>query len=291
MKKNTVLFAIDSGYVAHLSACLYSLLKNNMHRTFNIVVITSNIAKSDCSNLCQIANSFRSNLKIEFLRESVFDGLKVNYHFQKSNYYRLFAADFIADDKCLYLDADIIVTSPIDELLDIELGDYFLAAVENPGFDRHHELGMRISSKYFNSGVMLLNLDKWRDLNVKESVINFVKKNSEVICFVDQCGLNAVVDGDWIKLDAMYNVQTSMLDKQMFSNDFVRKNCKIIHYTGSSKPWLLNNKHPFKKNYWLNRNKTPYKSFLADDFSFVNFLKLLTPCFVKSAFKNLIKKT
>jgi len=289
MIKSTVLFAIDSGYVAHLSAALYSLLKSNEHRTFDIVVLTTNISQNERSKLDYITDLFGSNLKVELLRDSLFDGLKVNYHFQKSNYYRLFAAEFIKDSKCLYLDADIIVTSSLDELLDVELGDYYLAAVENPGFDRHSELSMRPTSKYFNSGVMLLNLNKWRQLCVKDLVIDVVKNKPDAIHFVDQCGLNSVVDGEWVELDPMYNVQTCMLEAQLFSFDFVQKNSKIIHFTGSSKPWCLHNDHPFKKKYWLNRNKTPYKSLFADDFNFVNMLRLLTPVCVKSALKKFIR--
>ena len=290
MRENfTVLFAVDGLYATHLGVALYSLLKNNERLKFRIVVFTSRIEQKDRDNLTKIAKSFDTCIEFEVLEESLFDGLKLNYHFQNSNYYRLFAEDFIKDDMCLYLDADIVVTSSIADLLDIDLGNYCLAAVENPGFDRHNELGMQVTSKYFNSGVMLLNLHKWRDLGIKDKVINFVKKNPAVVHFVDQCGLNSVVDGDWMALNFMYNVQTSMLDSQVLSLDFVRNNSKIIHFTGSSKPWHLNNNHPFKKVYWKNRNRTPYKSFFADDFSFVNMVKFLCPACIKFALKKFLK--
>lgn len=285
MIKSTVLFAVDSGYVAHLGAALYSLLRSNYCRKFNVVVLTSYISQRDYKKLNDIAALFGSTFEIKLLEDSLFDELKINHHFRKSNYYRLFAPDFVDEDKCLYLDADIIVTSCLDELLDIELDDYYLAAVENPGFNRHHELGMRATSKYFNSGVMLLNLKKWREFSVKKLVIDFVKNNPDSIYFVDQCGLNSVVDGNWFELDSMYNMQTSMLGKNGFSYEFVYKNSKIIHFTGTSKPWHLNNKHQFKKLYWENRNKTSYKSFFPDDFNFTNTIKLIIPEFLKKILK------
>ena len=93
------------------------------------------------------------------------------------------------------------MTESLDGLLEVDLGEHFLAAVEDPGFNRHKKLGMKLNSKYFNSGVMLINLRKWREVDVRSAVIDFVKARANLIEFVDQCGLNGVVDGNWLELN------------------------------------------------------------------------------------------
>lgn len=289
-KTSTILFATDSGYVPHLVTALYSLLQNNREMAIRLVIFTGCISSKDQNVLSQIAKEFNVSVDFFKLNDLFFDGLILNDHFQKSNYYRLFAADLIDEKTCLYLDADIIVTGSIKALLETKLDDYYLAAVENPGFDRHKELGMKPSSKYFNSGVMLLNLVKWRQANVKNKVIALTKEKPEAIHFVDQCGLNGVIDGQWLALESKYNCQSYMLMKDSYKNCSVNTEPLIVHFTGSGKPWHMNNKHPYKKLYWSYRNKTPYRSYLPDDFGIRPLIQYLTPQFFKNLIKRIIRK-
>ena len=285
-----VFFATDVGYAPHLATAIYSLLHNNKTLSLKILVFTASLPKSHRDNIRAICEEFNTPLEFIQLNESWFDGLVLNHHFKKSNYYRLFAADLIGSKTCLYLDADIVVTGSISELISIELNDSYLAAVENPGFMRHEELGMRSQSSYFNSGVMLLNLEKWRKCNLKKSVIALVKKKPSAIHFVDQCGLNGIVDGNWIKLDLKYNFQTCMLREFNYSMIYSGDTPVIIHYTGSSKPWHINNSHPYKKIYWHYRTKTPYKSLLPDDLSLLDLVRYFIPAKLKKFIKNFVSR-
>lgn len=283
----TILFAADSGYARHLAAAIYSLLVNNLDLHLKLIVFAGDMPDSDKKNIERVSLMFGVELKFIDLDDDLFEGLKINYHFQKSNYYRLFAGDLIDADACLYLDSDLIVNGSIKELLCVDLENKYLAAVENPGFDKHARLGMRPSSKYFNSGVMLINLNQWRAVGLKERVISFVRSNPDAIEFVDQCGLNAIVDGNWIELDKKYNLQTCMLEGA--EDDFSAQSGSpiIVHFTGSSKPWHLRNKHPYKWLYWYYRNMTPYKSFLPDDFGVKEIAKLAVPGSCKPILKRL----
>ena len=285
-----VLFATDVGYVSHLATAVYSLLNNNRALPLKIIVFTTVLPEEHREKLRDICEKFNAPLDFIQLDDEWFEGLILNHHFKKSNYYRLFAADLIDGERCLYLDADIVVTGSISELISVELNNGFLAAVENPGFHRHEELGMRPNSLYFNSGVMLLNLEKWRKMNLKDSVIAFVKERPGSIHFVDQCGLNGVVDGNWVKLDSKYNFQTCMLTGSDYVKGYSCKMPIVVHYTGSGKPWQMNNSHPYKYLYWYYRNQTSYKIILPDDFSLLNLAKYLLPVKLKNLIKNSIVK-
>jgi lipopolysaccharide biosynthesis glycosyltransferase len=283
-----ILFATDAGYIPHLAVAMLSLLKNNQGLFLRIIIFTSRISEQDKYKLRNICEKFKTSLEFIQLDEKWFAGLKLNHHFQKSNYYRLFAADFIHDDKCLYLDVDIVVNDSISDIINIDLDEKYLAAVEDQGFNRHAELGMNINSKYFNCGIMLLNLKKWRSTNIKSRVISIVKKKSDMIHFVDQCGLNAVIDGKGICLDSKYNFQTHIPANSSIDYSTTAELPVIVHYTGSSKPWHMNYNNSYKKLYWHYRSQTPYQSFFPDDFSLLNTIRYIMPNFVKSFVKKII---
>lgn len=284
----SILFATDVEYSPHLGVALFSLLQNNIGLQVRVIILTTELPKKDRYKLQDLCNKFEVPLEFIQLDDFWFDGLKLNHHFKKSNYYRLFAEDLIDDDKCLYLDSDIVVTGSISGLANTRLDGKYLAAVENPGVSHHKDLGMQLHSKYFNSEVMLLNLEKWRRENLKDRVISFVKENPEVIRFVDQCGLNGVVDGEWIELDKKYNCLTGMLSARSLNICHAPQLPVVVHYTGSSKPWHLNNKHPYKKLYWHYRNQTPYRSLFPDDFSLSNVARYIAPDSAKQLFKKLL---
>lgn len=281
----TVLFASDEGYAAHLATAIYSLLDNNKTLPIEIVLFTASMPTADIDRFETICSKHNTPLKVVWVDDGWFQGLTLDHHFKKANYYRLFAPDLIGKDVCLYLDADVVIDGPIDSLAGIDLADSYLAAVVNPGFDRHKELGMRMDSGYFNSGVMLLNLSKWRESNLKNRAIAFALENPAAIQFVDQCALNSVVDGEWVRLEPRYNVQTAMLDQNQYREYFRKQPPVVIHFTGSDKPWFTCNNHSFKRKYWSYRNMTSYSSLFCDDFGLKVIGRLLLPPWLKDLLK------
>lgn len=274
-----ILFTIDKGYEAHLATALYSLFQNNQSCSFSIHIISTNLERKVIPTINEIVTKSGSRFFFYNVSGAEFDDLTLNHHFKKTNYLRLLAADILTDSYCLYLDADLIVVGSIKELFEIDLGKTYLAAVQNPGMNWQTELGMRATSRCFNSGVMLINLAKWRKDNLKESVIELVRERPQAIRYVDQCGLNGIVNGNWFTLPKIYNFHDyfcSAINLNLpYSESININDLRIIHFTGSSKPWHLNNHHPFKRLYWKYRNYTPYRGYLSDDFglrSLANYL-------------------
>ena len=179
--------------------------------------------------------------------------------------------------------SDSIIKKDILELFKINFKNNYLLAVKEPCFSEHNRLKMDPKSDYFNSGVMLINLKKWRNENIPRKTLNFVLKNGERIKFVDQCGLNAIIDGKWKKISPEYNQQTIFFKKNL-KDEFpkytelerAKKDPRIIHYTGSSKPWRLKNCHPYKYIYWKYYLKSPYVNILSYPYAFINILLGLT---------------
>jgi len=282
-----IVFATDRGYLQHLAVALASLLDNNSG--MNIYIINNDISANDWKKLEKLFIGKDSNLIDAKIDDRQIESLITHSHFTKAMYYRLFIPDIVKGDKALYLDVDIVINGRINDLYDTEISNTFLAAVVNMDIYNPHDLGMESSAKYFNSGVMLINLGYWRVHNIREKVIEFVSRNPEVIRFPDQDGLNSVINGNWLELHPKYNLHTGLLYIN-YSPDLPIKeaidNPTIIHYTGYPKPWHLRSNHRYKRFYWKYLRMTPYKYFIPDDLNIINIVKRMVPISVKQYLKN-----
>jgi lipopolysaccharide biosynthesis glycosyltransferase len=300
MKDTTnVIFATDRNYIQHLCAALISLLVNNRDLSFTVYIISSGMSKKNLRDFNDIVRNFNCSLKHITVSDELFVQLATRHPFYpKGIYYRLLIPDLIDEEKILYLDSDIIVNGSIKELYNQDLGDNFVFAIEDPGFDRHEKLKMDKSSVYFNSGMMLINLAKWKETGLQKKVIDFIENNPDSIWFPDQCGLNSIINGRWKKVPLKYNQQSSI-----FSEDFEKKfkcftpeelreaktNPVIIHYTSGSKPWHFKNRHPYKKLYWKYLKMTPYRHAIYSDLRPLHLLKSMIPKDLKKAIKSALK--
>jgi lipopolysaccharide biosynthesis glycosyltransferase len=282
-----VVFVSDRSYVQHLAVALASLLDNNSG--MNIYVINSDLSGADWKKLEMLFDGKDSKLIDAKIEEGRIASLISNSYFTKTTYYKLFITDIVKGDKALYLDPDIVVCTGIDKLYNADLSNTFLAAVDNRDIFNHRDLDMDCSAKYFNAGVMLINLEYWRAFNVKEKVIEFVGRKPEAIRFDDQDGLNAVINGNWLELHPKYNVHAGLVYADDISDSKIQEAVDspvIVHFTGSSKPWHFRNHHPYKHFYWKYLRMTPYKYFIPDDLNLINILKYIVPGPIKKFLKN-----
>ncbi|HES59338.1 MAG TPA: glycosyltransferase family 8 protein, partial [Caldithrix sp.] len=232
-----IVFATDRGYLQHLAVALASLLEKN--NEMNIYVVNDDLSVADLKKLKKLFVGKDSNLIDAKINDDRIASLIITHSFTKATYYRIFIQDIVKGDKALYLDTDVIVTQKINELYDTDLSDTFLAAVDDMDIHNYGDLEMTSAAKYFNSGVMLINLAYWRAHNVKDRVIKFIERKPEVIHYVDQDGLNSIVNGNWLELHPRYNVHTRFLYIERDAISSLKEAINdpvIVHYTGPDKP-------------------------------------------------------
>ena len=136
------------------------------------------------------------------------------------------------------------------DLWNCDVSGYALAAVEDAFWDPKAEwsyVEMPKGAKYFNSGVMLINLDYWRQNNVGERAIAFVRDNPTRVNYYDQDALNAILANCWISLSPIWNQHIP--------------NPAIVHFVGEDKPWQWSVNHPYKSDYHRYRCKTPWQHY------------------------------
>lgn len=195
---------------------------------------------------------YKSNNIVNFyeIDDSILDNIRVD-SWGKSTYYKLFFPEIVNDniDRILYIDTDTTVLKDLSSLFNIDLQGNSLAAV----FDKYvikQELIEVYEGEYFNAGVLLIDVQKWKSIKAFQKCIEIVKTNPEKILFVDQCCLNYVFRNKWYKLDFHNNLTLNyidLFDSQKNLNKLIN-NTTIVHYT-LKRPWVAYNMHPFEKKY------------------------------------------
>ena len=160
-------------------------------------------------------------------------------------YYRLLAPYLVPEARAIYLDSDMVVQADLLELWELDLQGKALAAVVNVGdlklgsesVDIACEAqGLNPADPYFNSGVLLMNLAKWRRCGLVETILDNIRQYEGVYKYADQDGLNAVLHGDWLELERRWNVQLNHVGFK--AEPIPVDHASVIHYTLRYKPWL-----------------------------------------------------
>jgi lipopolysaccharide biosynthesis glycosyltransferase len=263
----SVLFCADERYFPHLGATVSSLLANNPRNRFRLIICSASRSPAAEEQVATVVRQF-SNASVEFID---FDlkgweaDLPVGKHITLSSYLRLFAAEFLDAtlDKILYLDCDIIVCDDLRGLWEAEIDEFYAAAVPEPYRAIHPGFGR--NDTYFNAGVLLINLRKWREDHATKALLKFTLEHVGALTAHDQDVLNNVFRGRIAPLDHCWNFQPNFADfsaaemgmtKEAFRQ--LREAPKIVHYTGSAKPWLYMQEPHYKDYYREAASRTPW---------------------------------
>lgn len=156
--------------------------------------------------------------------------------------------------RTLFIDSDTVTVGAIDELLGMPMDGRAVAAVRDPvigvvghpwGIPRWADHGLAADEPYFNAGVMLIDNDRWVDERIAERVFGYLRALPPGSPFHDdQRGLNTVLAGTWLQLDARWNRQAqNRFALRILSWEVTvarvrrrREGC-IIHYINVAKPW------------------------------------------------------
>jgi lipopolysaccharide biosynthesis glycosyltransferase len=247
-----VFCASDVHYLPHAATMLCSLLEHNSVSQIHLVY--SDVPFSELAKLKSMVEAYKGKIEFYEVDPSDVGDLRVDKWASVAVYYRLLAPRLLPDNiiKILYLDCDLIVRRSLKSLWETNITGFALAAVSNFEDNARKALGLPDGTKYFNSGVLLINLQFWRENKVLDHAISFLKNNPEKVQYWDQDALNATLTHQWIELPVHWNWQ------DWLSSIRTAKNPAIVHFIAGDKPWHWSNSHPFKSEYRKYRLKTPW---------------------------------
>ena len=287
-----IAIAFDKNYLQPFYALITSIFASNKKTQINIHSIISGISEDEINKIKEFCKQNNAQFFIYNIDYSLTSQFVLTNKWTQAVYYRLFFPKLVPSsvEKLLYLDTDIIVINELNSLFDIDLENFPVAAVYDNYVKKQELIGIHEEGIYFNSGVLLINVNEWNKQEITEQAIQYLNQYPERIKFVDQCALNAVLIGNWLAMESKYNTMYSYLPawEEGFSrfNNAI-SNVNIIHFT-LHRPWnmLCKNRARIFYDYYLKKSPSIKKK-IWTDFSFNKLFTYLKQRIFEFYFDNL----
>lgn len=247
-----LLVTLDKNYLPPLRVLLKSLFSNNDGEVFRIFMLHSNIPDEECDRLDSFCRAHGSSLSAVQVPDEAFADAPILGHYTKAMYYRLLAFQLLPQDikKILYLDPDILVLNSVRPLYEIDIKDYLYAAAMHSAYGSITKYLNQIRLQnpnlegYFNSGVLLMNLENQRREISDKELFEYVEQYHNLLILPDQDAINALYGEEILPVDdtvynydvrhyVIYNL-TSGGEKDL---EWVINNTVFLHFCGKNKPW------------------------------------------------------
>lgn len=241
----------DDNYIQHAMAMLCSLYENNKQHKMHLHVLQNKMSDASKELIRSLSGKYGHEVDFYNVDHSKLEGVQFrkNRPLSMAAYYRLLFCSVLPSDieKVLYLDCDIIVVKDISEIFELEIDNYALAACLDtiPYTSQHRlQMHMEVDERTFCSGVMLVNLQYWRDHNVEPGLLEYAKRHRKEVWLHDQDVLNYYFKKQWFLLPPKWNRIANLLRAldYPYYKDFDRREYLVdpmlYHYADMSmKPW------------------------------------------------------
>ena len=254
MKKEIpIFFAVDENYAPFLAVTLRSII-DHFNRDYHYVVyiLTSDLTDYTFKRLAKMEDP---DCEIKFVNiqeqlKKIGGKLFTRDYYTNATYYRIFIQNLFPQyDKVLYLDCDILVLGDISELYNIDLGDNYVGAITEDimtnidVFGRYVEEFLGIERhKFFNAGVLVLNLKKYREVDVEKQFLKLL----------GQYKFRVTQDEDYLNVickDHVKFIEQGWNKSPIEDPTFDPSTLKLVHYKINYKPWHFDNVK-FAEDYW-----------------------------------------
>jgi lipopolysaccharide biosynthesis glycosyltransferase len=254
----TVAYSADERMAMPLAASIASAIANfkSADSFLDVVVVGSGLSPRSASRIFP-HSADASRFRFRIVSPPAISTEEIDLgRYGVAALYRLLIPQLLPDcSRAIYLDADTIVEQDLRELWEEACGeaalwarqDWMFPVMSHPYLQEKQKwLGMQPDDPYFNSGVLVFDLDVWRDADLGNQVLSFLRANIAHCSWFDQDALNAVLRGRWKPLNARWNRYSSEISS--------REAAGIIHYIGAeAKPWLAH-----AEPNWANRRFLHY---------------------------------
>lgn len=283
-----VIYHSSDSFASVTGVSMLSLFENNKDISdIRVLYIGKGLSSENKEKLIQIASDYQRS--IEFMEMPNWSE-RLNVDLQSSKktwlgfgYNRLFLTEILPDEieRVLYLDSDTVIEGSLRTLWNTEMEEYYLAGVDDCLSKNYRRLvGLKKNGTYINSGMLLINLKKWREDCVIDRFINIIREKNGYFVFNEQTILNSVFEEKIKILPQKYNVNSLVFlfeyhelmrlrrpYKFSYSEEEyydAKENPVITHYTGNflvrRRPWVLESDHPHVKEFLNYRNMTPWRN-------------------------------
>lgn len=245
----------DDNYVQHCVAMLCSLFENNSDKIFIVHLLVGGLSYKSRSILDGLCNKYGNELLIYNITDEQVENLSINNMtidgkpmYSIATYYRMLLPSLLDKniERVLYLDCDVIVLKDVEPLYQLYLENYGVAAIADASpYDSYHreKMGLSLSHDAFCAGVMMINLQFWREYNAQDKLLKYASREWENVYMQDQDALNYVFRDCWYKLPFKWGktpLSICPLNHNQKYYDYYEYayNPAILHFASEMKPWL-----------------------------------------------------
>lgn len=247
-----IAFGFDENYAMPCGVAITSICETTPSPVFFHALIAEDVTEDSRKKIEAEVNAHGNSVAFYVIDQERLSTLSEFKYFTRSVYNRFLIPELLPTDvhKVLYLDSDVIAIKSLQELWDTPLEeDVPIAMAYDSGCTNvvfHNSTGIPITEPYYNSGVILMNLDCWRREGLAQICIKSMEENNFLL--VDQDVLNVVLGKRLKNLHLRYNCQICLLikseeswllDKERYFSQVYEAIADpvIIHYTEGLKPW------------------------------------------------------
>ena len=283
-----ILYTFNDKFVPQVASSIISVCENNQATTqINFFVISMGITKRHQQQLRKMVEKY--GRKITFYELDDYK-LYFDYAFDTGSFHPIILVRLLLDkflpkdvDKIIYMDGDTICVGNLNELYSCKMDGKIVGMCMEPTVNPRDRKKLNLrGGEYYNSGVMLIDLKKWRKEKVGEKMFDYLKINQGKPKFVvnDQDILNVYFRDRIYILPPKYNY-TNMLDNYNYKTlckltkpakyvskgifDEARREPVVIHYLGFDRPWYKYSTHKYRDEYKKYLKMTEWKDTQDDD--------------------------
>lgn len=265
----------DENYIKYCCTVIASIIANtNTPEKLNFHILTPSLSNETRDIIKNWSTEKKIEISIYTVNTDDFSNIDTG-RFSISTLIRLKLEDYIPKNitKIIYLDSDLVVLGDICNLFKTDLENQPVAATLDLATDPSYNSSLLSGhEKYFNAGVLLIDLEKWRNLNVFSKALTLLKHKN--LKYLDQDALNLILDNNWKRLNLRYNFQPSSYSvlKNKYAhltkleNEILEsiKCPAIVHFIGKIKPWHGKCYHPLQNEFIKYSQNTPWPMSLKD---------------------------
>lgn len=276
-----IVLATDDNYAIPCATCVVSILKHNVPSDCNIFVLTTKLSDKNGALFQRIGQMYNASVRVIDVNVESLKNVAATRRFPMANFLRLLAPYILKDEhKAIYMDCDVLVVDEIKSLWNLNVDNYACALCEDQnGDDITLHNAIQTDGVYYNAGVMVMNLDAWREGNITRKIVDFMAEYPERCQYPDQNAINFLLQDQILQFDYRYNLQEDLFENQSQWKLHRRKwpaieDAKaaphVLHYTGWCKPWMKGCTHPLRHLYGQ------YRSALFDNNKVIEKKRILS---------------
>ncbi|MCL2893547.1 lipopolysaccharide 3-alpha-galactosyltransferase [Brenneria tiliae] len=266
-------FGTDKNFLFGCAVSIASILLKNSERPLSFHVFTDTLDQENQDRFNALAEQYSTSITLYIVNCDWLKSLPSTKNWSYAIYFRFIATDYFYNrlDKIIYLDSDIVCNGSLQELADLDISTYIVAAVAEGGGPwwekRARSLKTpEIKNGYFNSGVLLINLNNWHKNSITTKTMTMLtdKDTAKRVSFPDQDILNILLHEHVLFLDKKYNTQFSINYELKCKSDEnyphpINDSTIFIHYIGPTKPWNEWAEYASSRYFYTAKEHSPWK--------------------------------